>query len=409
VKTLSTVLKEDIRVDLDATKDNLQETLDQNLLTSLDFSVEDDFSRDVWCLFGLPVDNLTMESTSKLLESRINSDRINVLSTINVNWVISALEKPNFRAAILDSDICTLDGKPLLWLAYALRFPMRELVPGSSLIAYLQKVRNTQSPFSIFLFGGDQGIAFQARKKINQKLGGLHAVGHFDPGFGSLKELNTGKSVQVINAKSPNILLVALGAYKGQLWIEENKNKLKANIISHLGATINFLAETEARAPRFMQVFGIEWMWRIIQKPSLWHRYAMDAIVFLRLIAFHFMPYWISSRNLPSKGYEKKSSITISETDQELVIKLQGIFTYHQRDSVKKFFKDAVYRKKQVILDFQGVELVDNSFLGLLLLLLKHQHRNKSSLQIKNLNKKLENIFQHNFIDKSFAALQHKT
>lgn len=380
----------------------------KNLKPSLDLSVEDDFSRDVWCLFGLPVDNLTMESTRQLLESRINSDRKNVLSTINVNWVVSSIKKSNFRAAILDSDICTLDGKPLLWLAQALHFPMRELVPGSSLTAYLQKVRDTQSPLSIFLFGGDQGIAFRARKKINERLGGLRAVGHYDPGFGSLSELCTAESVQAVNAKSPNILLVALGAHKGQLWIEENKNKLKANIISHLGATINFLAGTETRAPRIMQFFGIEWMWRILQKPSLWQRYVLDAISLFYLFSSYYVPYWISSRNSSSKGHEKKCSIITFETDQELVIKLEGIFLHHQMDNVRRSFKNAVSRKKKVILDFQEVDFIDNSFLGLLLLLLKHQHRNGCTIQVKNLDKKLEKIFRHNLIDKSFAALQNK-
>lgn len=400
---------------LDYEKDLLKTSLDlgfeKDLLKApLNLSIEDDFSRDVWCLFGLPIDNLTMDATSHLLEWRINNDRKNVLSTINVNWVVSSLKKPNFRAAILDSDICTLDGKPLLWLARALHFPMQELVPGSSLTAYLQKVRNTQSPLSIFLFGGDQGIAFRARKKINEKLGGLRAVGHYDPGFGSLNELCTAKSLQAVNAKSPNILLVALGAYKGQLWIEENKNKLKANIISHLGATINFLAGTETRAPRFMQAIGIEWIWRIFQKPSLWHRYFLDAIALLGLFSSHFMPCWISSRNLTSRSYQRRvNCITDFETDQELILKLVGSFTYSQRDSVRKSFKNAVLKKKKVVLDFRDVDVIDNSFLGFLLLLLKHQHRNGSLIHIKNLNKRLENVFRHNLIDNSFEALGYKT
>jgi N-acetylglucosaminyldiphosphoundecaprenol N-acetyl-beta-D-mannosaminyltransferase len=331
-----------------------------------------------------------------------------VLSTINVNWVVSSLEKPNFRAAILDSDICTLDGKPLLWLARALHFPMQELVPGSSLTAYLQKGHDTRPPLSIFLFGGDQGIAFRARKKINEKLGGLRAVGHYDPGFGNLSELSTAESVQAVNAKSPHILLVALGAYKGQLWIEENKNKLKANIISHLGATINFLAGTESRAPYLMQKFGIEWLWRILQKPSLWHRYVMDAVALLRLFSSHYLPYWISSRNPSSKAYQKSSCITLSETDPEVVIKLQGTFTHNQRHDVRVTFRDTVIKRKNVILDFREVDFIDNSFLGLLLLLIKHQHRNGCLIQIKNLDKELEKVFRHNLIDKSFEALQYK-
>jgi N-acetylglucosaminyldiphosphoundecaprenol N-acetyl-beta-D-mannosaminyltransferase len=239
-------------------------------------------------------------------------------------------------------------------------------------------------------------------------LGGLRAVGHYDPGFGNLGELSTVESVQAVNAKTPNILLVALGAYKGQLWIENNKNKLKANIISHLGTTINFLAGTEARAPRLMQFFGIEWMWRILQKPSLLQRYAMDAIALLRLFSSHYIPYWLSIRNPSYKAYQESFRIALSENTQEVVIKLEGTFTHHQRHDVRETFKDIIFRKKNVVLDFQEVDFVDNSFLGLLLLLIKHQYRNGCLIQVKNLNKELEKVFRHNLIDKSFEALQHE-
>lgn len=375
-------------------------------MTNID--IEDDFSRDVWCLFGLPIDNLTIESARQLLEARINGKRKNVLSTVNVNWVINSLQEPNFRAAILDSDICTLDGKPLLWLSHTLGLPMQELVPGSSLIAYLQKECNPESPFSIFLFGGDKDIASEAHRNINTQAGGLQAVGYYYPGFGSLAELSKPEGVKLINAKSPNILLVALGACKGQLWIAHNKSKLEANIISHLGATINFLAGTEKRAPNAMQLFGIEWLWRIFQKPSLWRRYFSDGVAFLNLMTKNLLPNLLLAQRQKNKHLEQGCYVSKEENDKEIIFFLIGCFTQQGRIYIASVFKDAVLKRKNIVLDFKEVNYIDNSFLGLLLVLLKHQFRGGYTLKVKNLSETISQIFKYNLIDKSFDALYGK-
>jgi hypothetical protein len=39
------------------------------------------------------------------------------------------------------------------------------------------------------------------------------------------------------------LFVVALGAKKGQAWIEHNQSRIKAPVISHLGAVVNFTAE----------------------------------------------------------------------------------------------------------------------------------------------------------------------
>ena len=79
-----------------------------------------------------------------------------------------------------------------------------------------------------------------------------------------------------INGSKADFLLVALGAQKGQAWLMANRHKLTVPIVSHLGATLNFLAGTVRRAPAGLQRLGLEWLWRIAQEPYLAARYLMD-------------------------------------------------------------------------------------------------------------------------------------
>lgn len=238
-----------------------------------------DLQRDVHCLFGLPVDNLTMAQTKALLRERCTQEGNTVLATINVNWVAQSLREPTFREAIINSDLVVLDGKPLLWLARLFGCPMRETVPGSTLIQELLEEPSDQ-PMTIFLFGGEGDAAERAMQRINEcENGGLRAVGALNPGFGTVEEMSTDAIIDAINDTNPDILLVALGARKGTRWIDHNRDHLNAKIISHLGATINFLAGTVKRAPTFMQCSGLEWVWRIAQEPKLFKRYLIDGLL----------------------------------------------------------------------------------------------------------------------------------
>jgi len=254
-------------------------------------TIEEDFQRDVYCLFGLPIDNLSMAEAKALIRQKAKQGGASVLSTVNVNWMVLSFTNPEFRNAILNSDIVTLDGNPLLWLAKLFGFPMKELVSGSTLMQELQQDKTAEKPLTIFLFGGEEDVARQAMENINRDPGGLHAVGALNPGFGTVEEMSSDDIIAAINKTEPDILLVALGAEKGTQWIEHNRHRLNAGIISHLGAAINFLAGTVQRAPDLVRRYGLEWVWRILQEPKLFSRYLFDGLAILQMLAFR-LPAW---------------------------------------------------------------------------------------------------------------------
>lgn len=352
-----------------------------------------DFQRDVHCLFGLPVDNLTLASTKALLRERATQEGNTVLATINVNWVAQSFSDPGFRSAILNSDLVVLDGKPLLWLAKLLGYPMSELVPGSTLIQELLEER-TEKPLTIFLFGGDGNAAGLAMERINQRQGGLQAVGALNPGFGTVEDMSTSAIINTINAVKPDILLVALGAKKGTRWIEHNRNQLNAKIISHLGATINFLAGTVTRAPRFIQHAGLEWVWRIGQEPKLFSRYAADGLLLLRFLLTRLL-LWMRYLSLRTKFWQTQPDVDVSfqEHPNELLFSFGKNLRLTVNSRFRQVMGKCVFSEKKLIFDFQKTEFADGGFLGLLLLVLKQREKVGYPIELINCNK-LTPIFQ---------------
>jgi len=358
-------------------------------------AIAQDFARDVWCLCGLPVDNLSMASCKNLLRVKARQPTSGVLATINVNWVVQSFADPSFRTAILNSDLVSLDGRPLLWLAKLLGYPMTEVVAGSSLIQELHQEKNTSQPLSIFFFGGDEGAAELAQAQVNIRQGGLRAVGALNPGFGTVAEMSSDAIIAAINKAVPDILLVALGAKNGTRWIEHNRHRLNARVISHLGATINFVAGTVQRAPGLVQSIGLEWAWRILQEPKLFRRYAVDGLVLLRLLAVRFFlwrQYLAWQKRF--RQVQIDDSVDVLEGNHGITLSFGRNLQIQKDSSVRRVFIDGVSSCKDMTLDFQQTEFVDGAFVGLLLLLVKHQKRNGKKLAFVNVHGRLAALFE---------------
>jgi N-acetylglucosaminyldiphosphoundecaprenol N-acetyl-beta-D-mannosaminyltransferase len=358
-------------------------------------TIEQDFQRDVYCLFGLPVDNLTMASARELLYEKAKEKNNFVLSTLNVNWMVLSFANPEFRNAILNSDLVTLDGRPLLWLSKLFGYPMKELVSGSTLMQELHRDKTAEKPLSIFLFGGEEGVARQAMENINRDPGGLRAVGALNPSFGTVEEMSSDDNISAINKTQPDMLLVALGAEKGARWIEFNRHRLNAGIISHLGATINFLAGTVQRAPNLFRKCGLEWFWRVLQEPKLFTRYAHDGLVMLRMLAVRLplLRQFLSRQRYFSREHTD-ANVHHQENSGEIILSFGRNVRITKDSPIRALFNQCARAAKNIILDFRNMEFADGAFMGLLLILMKHQERNGNKFAIINVHGKLAKMLR---------------
>jgi len=372
-------------------------------------SINADFQRDVYCLLGLPIDNIGMDETEDFIYKVAETEGEAVLSTVNVNWAVQSFKDVEFRKAILKSEIVVMDGKPLLWLAKLFGLPMKEVVPGSTLIDQILSNNNAKRPLSIFLFGGENGSADQALEMVNNRRGGLSAVGALNPGFGSVAQMSSDATVAKINRTHPDILLVALGAKKGTQWIEKNRQRLNAKIVSHLGATINFLAGRLKRAPNSMRNLGIEWVWRIFQEPKLFSRYLYDGCFLLKWLAVHCN--LLIQFNRLKERYRSQppdTEVDVREMGKDISIRFGRNLTFKDYATFGDLFAECAASQKNIILDFGQTEFLGPRFLGLLLMLMKYQHKVGRQLSFVNMGTNVNRIFQLFSISDSMLALGFK-
>jgi N-acetylglucosaminyldiphosphoundecaprenol N-acetyl-beta-D-mannosaminyltransferase len=354
--------------------------------------IEHDFNRDVWCLLGLPFDAITLKQTLAEILSATTNKKPCFLSTPNLNFLCAAQTDSEFRDSVINSDLSIADGFPIVVVAKLLGIPIPERVAGSDLIEQLH-IRTTGKPLKIFFFGGEPGVGEWASQRINEKPSGLQAVGHYVPGFGTVEEMSNPEIINYINQYDIDFLIVSLGAKKGQAWIEKNRHQLNSPIISHLGAVINFFAGTVERAPVVVQCFGLEWLWRIYQEPTLWRRYYNDGLVFMALLLYNILPYrlWLSFKQ--PKIADPKLGINVFEESKTLSrIVLTGICSAQTIMPLRELYKKLAQEKHDVILDLDQLISIDSAFLGLCLVLSKHLKAAGRNLKLINPNNDLRRI-----------------
>ena len=332
----------------------------------------DDFDRDVYCMAGLPFDAADMARTLDVVREAARVRRRCFLSTANLNYLMTARRDADFRASIVRSDFVVVDGMPLIWLARWLGLPLPERVAGSTLFEALRQ-DGRRPPLTVYLFGGPDGVAERAAASINAAQGGVRCVGFRSPGFGDVASMSGDETIKAINASGADFLVVAISARKGQEWIMRNMERLQVPLVSHLGAVVNFEAETVRRAPRWMQRSGLEWLWRIREEPALWRRYWHDGSGFLRLLLWELLPLGLYLRCGRRAAREKPAGRMLLQQDGMVCrASLSGRLADPVGPEMRQGLREcAAAGTADVVLDLSQVRFIGAAMAGQLLMLEK--------------------------------------
>lgn len=231
------------------------------------------------------INNVTMSETVEAIEQMIAADKKSYIVAINVDVVMKIEADPYLKKIVDDADMVLVDGKPLVWISKLHEKPLKAKISGSDLVPLLCEI-SAKKGYSIFIIGGKDGIAAQARQRLEQKLPGIRIAGTYAPPFGfenDQEELD--KINRMISEAHPDLLIACFGCPKQEKWIYENIEKYDAKVSVCAGATVDFLAGNVKRAPKWMSEHGLEWFYRFLQEPRrMFRRYFVDDMKIIGLI-----------------------------------------------------------------------------------------------------------------------------
>ncbi len=216
-----------------------------------------------------PFDVLTFDQVADYAVALAKEHRFpaSYIVTPNVDHVLRLANQPELKPIYEKADLSLADGMPVVWASQIAGEPLPERVTGADLLPELIRRAHVEG-MSVFLMGGPPGSADLAMERFIDQFPGLK-IETYCPPFGFEKDpLENQRLLREINDFCPDFLFVGLGSPKQEIWIYENRNRLKVGLCLGIGAAIEFAAGTLARAPYWMQKSGTEWMYRLAMDPK---------------------------------------------------------------------------------------------------------------------------------------------
>ncbi len=232
-------------------------------------------------LLGIRFDALTETQTGEHIVTALGHGNGGTLVTANLDYLRRCGCDDGFGHFVKRSDLIVADGMPLIWASRVQGTPLPERVAGSSLCLSLSEKLARQSS-SIYLLGGNPGVAKQAAQILQDRFPGLRIAGTHCPQIGFEKDAEQLESIrqQLIHA-NPDVVYVALGSPKTEKLIQLLRHDLPKTWWIGIGISLSFITGEVRRAPRWMQASGMEWIHRLSQEPMrLGKRYLVDGIPF---------------------------------------------------------------------------------------------------------------------------------
>ena len=222
------------------------------------------------------------------------------ISTVNTNSLLLLNKDKIFKKALISSNWIIPDGYGAVFACKLLGLNIKERITESDIFNDLNYKLNKQKKCKYFFLGSTTKTLKLISKKMKLDYPNIKITGYLSPPFKTaFSKTENNKMIKYINRKKTEVLWVGLTQPKQEKWVYENYSKLNVKFIGSIGAVFDFYAGQVKRAPRFLQILGFEWFYRVLQDPKrLWKRYfysnfnfflkIVPYLLYLRIKSFKF-------------------------------------------------------------------------------------------------------------------------
>lgn len=244
-------------------------------------------------VLGTNIGTVTNDQAIALAQDFLASQKPHYIFTPNPEMVVDASRDANFKQALNQGDLNLCDGFGLSLFAHTPR------ITGTDFVLEVCALAAKENK-SVYLLGsGNREVLAKTKESLLQKFPDLNIVGT-NPGYkiellpeekGTRLDFNPHERDEVLHEIimcAPDILLVAFGHNKQEQWIVENVPNLPSvTIAMGVGGAFDFFGGKSKRAPKFLQMIGLEWLWRLVLEPKRIKRIFKAVVVFPFLVLRH--------------------------------------------------------------------------------------------------------------------------
>jgi N-acetylglucosaminyldiphosphoundecaprenol N-acetyl-beta-D-mannosaminyltransferase len=222
------------------------------------------------------------EATRVIINNAVNKNSFGV-SALAVHGLIESYKDLLLRNKVNKINMVVPDGQPVRWALNALhKTGLKDRVCGPILTRWVLE-HSHQNGLKIYLYGSTQATLDKFSKFINEKYPKITICGVHTDRFREATPEEDAQDIKKINDSGANIVLVGRGCPRQEKWVSDHIGQVNS-VMMAVGAAFDFHAGNIKLAPKWMQDYGLEWFFRLIQEPQrLWKRYLFTNSFFIYL------------------------------------------------------------------------------------------------------------------------------
>jgi N-acetylglucosaminyldiphosphoundecaprenol N-acetyl-beta-D-mannosaminyltransferase len=222
------------------------------------------------------------------IDEFIASRKPHYVAMVNAAKLVKMRCDKELEQSVLSADLIGADGVPVVWVTRLFGTPLPGRVNGTDLMYRLLE-RADEKRYRVFFFGAKKEVLEQVLEIVRKDYPGVQIAGFQHGYFTAAEELSV---VEKIRTAEPDILLIAFGTPKKELWVKRYISEMGVPVIHGVGGSFDVLSGVIPRAPLWMQKGGLEWFFRLCQEPRrMWSRYLSTNTQFMLLVAREWLLY----------------------------------------------------------------------------------------------------------------------
>ncbi|MDB2373877.1 WecB/TagA/CpsF family glycosyltransferase [Psychrosphaera haliotis] len=205
---------------------------------------------------------VSMKETVALIKASIERREFFQHVVVNVAKLVNMQKDKILHDSVQACDLINIDGQGVVLGAKFCGHDIPERVAGVDLFHELLDMSQEEA-FPVFLLGATQDVVEQTQRNVEKLYPNLKVAGINNGYFWGDEEAIVNK----INTSGAKLLFVAITSPKKENFINKWQDKLGVNFVMGVGGTFDVVAGKVKRAPVWMQKYGLEWLYRVLQEP----------------------------------------------------------------------------------------------------------------------------------------------
>lgn len=227
-------------------------------------------------VLGYDVDLVTFDNAVNFIENKLdNNEGLHVI-TINPEYIEMAKKNFQFSSILRSSKLVVADGVGIK-VALKLKGIEQETIPGIELAKEVLKSCQFMHR-TVALIGAKEEVITRTVSLLESEIDGLNITYYHNGYFTDTKE---NEIIDNLTNIRPDLVLVALGAPKQELFISKCREKMQNTVFIGVGGSFDVWAGVVNRAPEFYRNIGCEWLYRTIKQPQRLKRIYKTLPIFL--------------------------------------------------------------------------------------------------------------------------------